>query len=67
MMFILMKLAALGITGWLLLQTLTLKYAWTRELADLDWTVLGQPGNLLALGLVAVLLLAKRPEREGGE
>ena len=66
-MFILMKLAALGITGWLLLQTLTLKYAWTRELADLDWTVLGQPGNLLALGLVAVLLLAKRPEREGGE
>ena len=65
MMFILMKLAALGITGWLLLQTLTLKYAWTRELADLDWTVLGQPGNLLALGLVAVLLLAKRPEREG--
>ena len=63
MMFILMKLAALGITGWLLLQTLTLKYAWTRELADLDWTVLTQPGNLLALGLVAVLLLAKRPER----
>ena len=64
-MFIVMKLVAIGIVGWLLTQTFTLKYAWTRELADLDWTVLTQPGNLLALGLVAVLLLAKRPEREG--
>ena len=62
-MCIVFKLIALGITGWLLLQTLTLKYAWTRDVADLDWTVLTQPGNLLALALVAVLLLAKRPER----
>lgn len=64
-MFILFKLIALGITGWLLLQTLTLKYAWTRELADLDWAVLGQPVNVVLLALAAVLLLARR--REGGE
>lgn len=63
MMFIVMKIAAIGIAGWLLLQTLTLKYAWTRELADLDWAVLAQPGNLLAMALVAVLLLARRPDR----
>lgn len=63
MMFIVMKLVAIGIVGWLLTQTFTLKYAWTRDLADLDWSVLAQPGNLLAMALVAVLLLARRPDR----
>lgn len=62
-MHVLFKFIALGITAWLLKQTLTLKYVFTRDLADLDWAILAQPVNLAAALLAVILLLSGRRNR----